>query len=551
MTAAEEDLLSVASLHALVYCERLFYLEEVERIRVADAAVFAGRRLHQVVFQQPVVDEDEDGLTQRHYLESEQLGLRGAFDYVRRRDGTLRVYELKRGRSAGTPKRREAWDTDVIQVSAYAMLLEEALGSTAVEGRVRYAADGVTVRVPLDAQTRGAVDAVVARARALQRTVMRPPVTTHERKCHKCSLARVCLPEEARLSADPKFRLIRLLPPHPRGQTLHVVEPGAAVGRAGEQLTVRGKDGTRTSVAIAQVGSLVLHSFSQVSTQALRLCAGRDVPVHWVTGQGGLVGSLAPTAVSAQRHVRQFEALREPATCLQLAKRLVAARLGSQLRYLLRASRGEKRDAMTGALQAIRVAVRQADRAETFDVLRGQEGAGAAAYFAGLPQLCGDAVPGALRPAKRTRRPARDAFSVLLNYGYGMLYREVLAAIIAVGLHPGFGFYHRLRSAAQTLALDLMEPFRVPLVDMPVIASLNRGAFQLQRDFVVDGTGVSLTQAGRSRAIEMFERRRADVWRHNVVGYSLSYARIIELEVRLLEKEWSGEPGLFARLRIR
>ena len=30
------------------------------------------------------------------------------------------------------------------------------------------------------------------------------------------------------------------------------------------------------------------------------------------------------------------------------------------------------------------------------------------------------------------------------------------------------------------------------------------------------------------------------------MGYSLSYARTIELEARLLEKEWTGEPGLFA-----
>ena len=37
----------VMALHALAYCERLFYLEEVEEIRVADAAVYAGRRLHE------------------------------------------------------------------------------------------------------------------------------------------------------------------------------------------------------------------------------------------------------------------------------------------------------------------------------------------------------------------------------------------------------------------------------------------------------------------------------------------------------------------------
>ena len=43
------------SLHALLYCERLFYLEEIEEIRVADWAVYAGRRLHDDVV--PLEDE--------------------------------------------------------------------------------------------------------------------------------------------------------------------------------------------------------------------------------------------------------------------------------------------------------------------------------------------------------------------------------------------------------------------------------------------------------------------------------------------------------------
>ena len=48
--------LHVHSLHALAYCERLFYLEEVENLRVADARVYAGRRLHVEIER----DEDED-----------------------------------------------------------------------------------------------------------------------------------------------------------------------------------------------------------------------------------------------------------------------------------------------------------------------------------------------------------------------------------------------------------------------------------------------------------------------------------------------------------
>ncbi len=125
------------------------------------------------------------------------------------------------------------------------------------------------------------------------------------------------------------------------------------------------------------------------------------------------------------------------------------------------------------------------------------------------------------------------------------------AAILAVGLEPALGFYHEPRSSAPPLALDLMELFRVPLVDMPVIASINRGQWDPEDDFVVTGPRVWLSDEGRKKLIEVYERRKAESWRHSVVNYSLSYARLIELEVRLLEKEWTGAPGLFARFRLR
>ena len=47
MITTDIPLTRVMALHALAYCERLFYLEEVEEIRVADANVYAGRRLHE------------------------------------------------------------------------------------------------------------------------------------------------------------------------------------------------------------------------------------------------------------------------------------------------------------------------------------------------------------------------------------------------------------------------------------------------------------------------------------------------------------------------
>jgi CRISPR-associated protein Cas1 len=507
--------------------------------------VFAGRALH-------VEIEQDEGELSRHVLESETLGLQGRVDVLRRRDGALIPYEHKRGRSAQGEGARAAWDTDRIQVGAYALLLEEAFGQHIPEGRVRYHADKITARVPIDDGLRAAVTTAIARARELGKQSLRPPVTTEPNRCARCSLAPVCLPEEARLAADPKFRPVRLLPQHPTGESVHVTDPGARVGRRGEELSVRSPGADELKIPIANVGSVTVYGNAQITSQALRLCVDREVQVHWLSGLGAPLASLAPTAPTGHRHLRQLRALDSPEQRLALARRLVCAKVASQLRFVLRSTRGSPRDRdLIANVQVLRRCMRHAASAASVATLLGVEGSAAAAYFGVLPALLSDALPEALRITGRSKRPPKDPVNALLSFGYGLLYRMVTGAIVNVGLHPGVGFYHVPRAASHPLALDLMELFRVALVDMPVIAALNRRTFDAETDFRSVPGGVWLTDPGRSKLIEVFERRCHDEWRHDVVGYSLSYARIVELEVRLFEKEWLGEGGLFARFRIR
>lgn len=115
------------ALHALAYCERLFYLEEVEEIRVADANVYAGRRIHEKLDKGPDIYTLE--------LASARLGLRGKVDCVRRQSGQLVVYEHKKGRSK---KGKEAWPSDRLQALAYSLLLAEHTGESVDEERIRW-----------------------------------------------------------------------------------------------------------------------------------------------------------------------------------------------------------------------------------------------------------------------------------------------------------------------------------------------------------------------------------------------------------------------------
>ncbi|HKP47536.1 MAG TPA: type I-MYXAN CRISPR-associated endonuclease Cas1 [Pyrinomonadaceae bacterium] len=614
MTSANSSpLLRVQSLHALLYCERLFYLEEVEGVRLADAAIFAGRRLH------VELEREEEGEWHSLTLQSERLGLRGKVDCLRRRDGSLIPYEHKRGRAARLDFGKDktdassqsskpcAWPSDRVQVVAYAMLIEDVTEQSITEARVRYHQDNITVRVPVDESARAEVRRAIERARSLNSSVERPPVTTNERLCLKCSLAPACLPEEARraaelthtpsesiaraqmenhpgeplavTSASPETELpddrspdsvgpvspapqvvqtvarpiLRLFPADDQRQSLHVVTTGARVGRAGDQIEVLAPDEPRQRHPVREIGQVVLHGFAQITTQALRLCADKEISVHWVTQGGSYVGSFSAGAGSVQRRIRQYEALRDGAFRRELARRLAEARILSQLRFLLRASRDRDRKAMgiAESIEGIRRLMPALRRAASTDEIRGVEGRAGALYFDALPALIDEGVDEQMKPDGRSRRPPRDRFNALIGFGYALLLKDVMSAILIVGLDPALGFYHTPRSQAHPLALDLIELFRVPMVDLPAVASINRRQWDAAADFSVTGQQVWLSDSGRRKMIEIYERRKSDVWKHPALGYSLSYARLVELEARLLEKEWTGEPGLFARMRLR
>lgn len=534
----------VMALHALASCKRLSYLEEVEELYVAADRVDAGRALH------AALEADEDGERTRLQLDDPGPGLVGKVDALRRRDGSLIPYEHHRGRSRHEGGIHSAWPSDRLQVIAYAALIESATGQAIAEGRMHYHASNVTVRIPITDLARADLAEAVAEARRLRESTERPPVAENERLCVRCSLAPVCLPEESRAAADPGREPTRLFPPDRDGTSLHVLTAGARVGRSRETLVVTPADGEPPSThPIREVESLLLHGHAQATTQALALCADRDVPVYWLSASGRHVASLTATAGQVQRRVRQYRALADEPTCLRLAR----AKVEGQHRDLLRASRADEaaRGAMTSELVLIRSALGSIDGAADRDSLRGLEGSAASAYFPALGRLLGPSVPEPLRYTTRSRRPPLDRFNALLGFGYGLLHAAVMRAILASGLEPSLGFFHTPRSAAYPLVLDLMELFRVPLWDMPLIGSLNRGQWDPEADFVATRAKVWLSDAGRRKAIGLFEARLDEQWKHPVLGYSLSYARALELEARLLEKEWSCEPGLFARMRLR
>jgi CRISP-associated protein Cas1 len=107
------------------------------------------------------------------------------------------------------------------------------------------------------------------------------------------------------------------------------------------------------------------------------------------------------------------------------------------------------------------------------------------------------------------RDPDGDGLNSLLNYGYAVLRAATARAVVATGLHPSLGVFHRNPRNSFQLVDDLMEPYR-PVIDGAVHELWERGsrnvtkdekrslAMLMYRDRVIDGSNTPL-----SRCIEL------------------------------------------------
>jgi CRISPR-associated protein Cas1 len=215
---------------------------------------------------------------------------------------------------------------------------------------------------------------------------------------------------------------------------------------------------------------------------------------------------LARPHNDAARRVAQYRLSQEPDFCLQVARRLVTAKLaeaGKLLEELQETSRSAYH-ALGKAQQQLAVLARQAAGETSLPALRGLEGRAAACYFAGLAAH----LPASLGFIGRNRRPPRDPVNALLSLGYTILHAEMTVALYGAGLDPYIGFYHGLNFGRESLASDMIEPLR-PLIDRFSIGLFSEGHLR-KENFSISEQGCLLGKAGRVRFYPFYEEAAED-----------------------------------------
>jgi CRISPR-associated protein Cas1 len=549
----DAPLIPARVVNEFVYCPRLAYLMWTQGEWSETSDTVEGRRVHGRVDRPsaplPAPEALEiataDKFVSRSLtLSSAALGVIAKLDVVEAEDGLVTPVDYKRGKRPHVPQ--GVYEPERIQVCLQGLLLEEN-GYRVAEGVLYYAESRERVRVALDEALRAAARTAVSELRLTVSQGRIPPPLKDSPKCPRCALVKVCLPDEVRSLAGFSLAPRPIAVPPDEALPLIVQSQRARIGKEGETLKIADEERGETQVRLIDISDVALYGNVSITTPALAALLEREIPVTFHS-YGGWFRGVAHGIGHRNVEVRtaQYRMSFDEATCLRFARELVAAKISNQRTILRRNWRGapEERQATLDRLSAAR---KSANGALTSAKLLGLEGDAAAVYFRAFASLikspddrtnAGDLAQFSFEA--RNRRPPADPINAMLSLAYAMLTRHLTIALASVGLDPYRGFYHAPRYGRPALALDIMEPFRPIIADSVTVTAVNTGEVG-PNDFVTAATGTALTQAGRRRFIEAFERRLSQETTHPLFGYQVSMRRMLLVQARLLTRFLLGE----------
>ena len=547
-TTAVPELVPARMLNEFAYCPRLCYLEWVQGEFAHSADTVDGRFQHRRVDRPtgnlalPPPEDDADASEEIHarsvLLSDETLGAIARIDLVEADGKHATPVDYKRGAVPNVPG--NAYEPEQVQLCLQGLLLR-ANGYECRQGILYFVASRRRITVEFDDDLVRRTKSLLDETRAMAEAGRIPAPLEDSPKCPRCSLVGICLPDEVTFLKGSRYvtrpdDVRRMAPARDDALPLYVQTQGAAVGKSGDELTVKSKGDIIAKARLLDVSSVSLFGNVQVTAQATRELMARGIPVCHFSYGGWLNGITAGmTHKNVELRIRQFQAAGDADQSLQIARDITVAKIRNS-RVMLRRNHPAAPAAAIGELERLGA---NAARADGMLTLLGTEGAAARVYFANFGAMVkSDCAAFDFRT--RNRRPPKDPVNAALSFLYAMLARQMAVSALAVGFDPYMGFYHQPKYGRPALALDLAEEFRPIVADSAALTLFNNGELK-ERDFVYRSGAAALTPDGRRTVIRAFERRLDTLIRHPLFSYSVSYRRIMELQARLLGRHLLGE----------
>lgn len=336
--------------------------------------------------------------------------------------------------------------------------------------------------------------------------------------------------------------------------TLYVTTEGAYLHLDHDTVRMEVDGETEAQIPLHHLGAIVGFGNVLVSPALLARCADDGRAVVFLTRTGRFRARVeGPQTGNVLLRKAQFEASEDLDAAREIARALVAGKVKNSRRLVVRAARrtdGPAADALDEAKQDLAATLRLLKNEATLDGIRGHEGTAARTYFDVFTHQVRQQQD-AFALNDRTRRPPRSRMNAVLSFLYTLLCNDCAAAAEGVGLDPQVGFLHKDRPGRPSLALDLMEELRAPMVDRLALTLVNRRQLTPDDFRERDGGAVLLNEEGRETVLVSYQERKKDTITHPVLDQEIEIGLLPHAQARLMARHLRGDLDRYVPYLVR
>lgn len=309
---------------------------------------------------------------------------------------------------------------------------------------------------------------------------------------------------------------------------IYIKEQGSYIHKKGERIAVTKNAQSLLEFPVSKIDGIALMGNVQVTAQAFQFLLKQGIDLSHYTYNGQYLGQ---TAAESSKNIflrfAQYELYNDEEKRLHFAKSIVENKIKNQLN-MIKNHRWDDYSEWKADVAQIQKIKNKISLAETSNELLGIEGICSNIYFRSFGHMfrCDFKFSG------RNRRPPKDPINVIISLGYTFLTKEICSVLEAESFEPYLGFLHGIRYGRKSLALDIIEEFRQPVIDRMALKMFNKRMLS-KYDFETDQDRVILNKDGFQKFCTEYEK-----WMNGKreVGTEQGYRAIIRKQIAHLKR---------------
>jgi CRISPR-associated protein Cas1 len=284
--------------------------------------------------------------------------------------------------------------------------------------------------------------------------------------------------------------------------TLYLSEQGAKLCKESNRFIVEKDDKILLEVPDFKIDRILIFGNIQLTPQAISHLLEIGIDVSFFTFYGRLRGTLQPIkSKNIYLRMAQYERYYDEEFKLNLAKTIVEGKIKNSIIILERYQRNHPEIDFSEYIDKLNNSIFLLKNKNKVSSVRGIEGYSSSIYFEGFSRM----IRRNFKFSERCRKPPKDPVNSLLSLGYTLITNEILSATAGFGFDPYIGYLHQIDYGRPSLALDIVEQFRAPVVDRFTLNLINKEIFD-EDDFEIKEEGVYLKENSRKEYFLQYEK---------------------------------------------